>query len=1032
MLKKRLWTALLALMAVVGMAGGALAATGDATFSLTFSNPDNLQEEFHFLPEPNVHRQDLENGTWTRPTYNITPNGKGKYDVTINISETDFQSIYTDVPPNAATLYSNLNAVLTATKIGGFFTPTLKYGAAYNNSTMSIAVKETDGVDCEGYFLFSGTNGQSGTYTKNALTQAVSPMNPVDDEVEYGTVYLIFKSQTDANKGYYVPIKFIPYQTGIINLTTDEGNTLSSSNTNEFPEGALLIGGYSEPIKDGEYNAVKHVPHPESRLYPDAGLLADDDTQATDAIMTALKTELESDYALTLSIPKGGKTASLTSVRNISEEQGVVPGNLKYVENGVLKTIKFDNTGKVTGLKPGTTYYLQVNIQGPDGWVASGRTTYNNTNPWDASIYTNDYKQVYRVQLNVREDQAAVTLTAPTSAKVGEAAVFSFKATGSDGQLLPTASANYLTAKASIGSTAQTATVAMTSAGAGTVKVTPTTDGTLTVTLTLADRTTVTATGTVTVAVAGGGESGSGSGSGSGTTSGDKKPDEKPTDSGTTSGNKKPDEKPTDSGGTPVTPVKTAVTLTPATGATAPTVKAGAETTVTFTVSPDVAGKAEVKVADTSIATATAAYRTVSTAAASGGTVSVAVKGVKAGMTKATLTFTPTDSTRYTAPAAVTLNITVTASGSSSEPDGPTSDKDSDTEKKAEAILENLDTSTPGGAAMAEKLSNPEDKAAAVDAVEALERAGTDVSTLSSKDVEALVQNKKAEEADKEKEKSGSVSDPTVPAASELLDSATALSVSPKVVKPTPVTNEAVLADMKTGIENFTAEKDSGVDSSAVTAAKEGLQTADTIDIADAATSLTEQTKVVEDLFNMVSADLTKFGSNGVVIATVLPKMTPKASGFFPLSVNLRHLTPGRVLRFWLSPAAFTKKATGSVSVAEATEGQYFFLDENGVPTSVVTGDPAKMKLVVYLTAVQSASLAADQPVEGAFITVDGTPDDKTTLEEMTKSDSSGEGGEGGGNSDGPTSNKGSGGCDALSGGLALLALIPLFMRKRS
>ena len=76
-------------------------------------------------------------------------------------------------------------------------------------------------------------------------------------------------------------------------------------------------------------------------------------------------------------------------------------------------------------------------------------------------------------------------------------------------------------------------------------------------------------------------------------------------------------------------------------------------------MSPDVAGTAEVKVADTSIATATAAYRTVSTAAASGGKVSVTIKGVKAGMTKATLTFTPPDATRYTAPVAATLCPTV-------------------------------------------------------------------------------------------------------------------------------------------------------------------------------------------------------------------------------------------------------------------------------------------------------------------------------------------------------------------------------------
>ncbi|MBQ9526520.1 MAG: hypothetical protein IJR68_02820, partial [Fretibacterium sp.] len=59
MLKKRLWTALLALMAVVGMAGGALAATGDATIGFTFSNPADILD-INFLVDAGPYRTRLE------------------------------------------------------------------------------------------------------------------------------------------------------------------------------------------------------------------------------------------------------------------------------------------------------------------------------------------------------------------------------------------------------------------------------------------------------------------------------------------------------------------------------------------------------------------------------------------------------------------------------------------------------------------------------------------------------------------------------------------------------------------------------------------------------------------------------------------------------------------------------------------------------------------------------------------------------------------------------------------------------------
>ena len=99
-------------------------------------------------------------------------------------------------------------------------------------------------------------------------------------------------------------------------------------------------------------------------------------------------------------------------------------------------------------------------------------------------------------------------------------------------------------------------------------------------------------------------------------------------------------------------------------------------------------------------------------------------------------------------------------------------------------------------------------------------------------------------------------------------------------------------------------------------------------------------------------------------------------------------------------------------------EGDYvFFLDENGVPTATVSGDASKMTAVAYLT--------AGTTYEDAFITVDATEKDQETLTDL-KEKSNPNGGE-----NSPTSNKGSGGCDAGLGGVALLALTGLIARKR-
>ena len=106
-----------------------------------------------------------------------------------------------------------------------------------------------------------------------------------------------------------------------------------------------------------------------------------------------------------------------------------------------------------------------------------------------------------------------------------------------------------------------------------------------------------------------------------------------------------------------------------------------------------------------------------------------------------------------------------------------------------------------------------------------------------------------------------------------------------------------------------------------------------------------------------------------------------------------------------------------SVSVASGQEGDFFFLDENGVPTATVSGDASKMTAVAFLT--------ANVPYDSAFITADATEKDQETLTDLAEKANP----NGGENS--PTSNKGSGGCDAGLGGVALLALAGLVATKK-
>ncbi|MBQ9526430.1 MAG: SYNERG-CTERM sorting domain-containing protein, partial [Fretibacterium sp.] len=137
------------------------------------------------------------------------------------------------------------------------------------------------------------------------------------------------------------------------------------------------------------------------------------------------------------------------------------------------------------------------------------------------------------------------------------------------------------------------------------------------------------------------------------------------------------------------------------------------------------------------------------------------------------------------------------------------------------------------------------------------------------------------------------------------------------------------------------------------------------------------------------------------VPAAVLPKMKPIRTGIFCFKVTLDSSIPEDATLEWHPFPQETN--SGSVSTASVQ------LAVDGDKTAVF------MKNGQTITTVPS-----DHEVEVAAYMEAGV-----TYEPVIAAVTSS-------NPDSPTSNKGSGGCDALSSGLALLALIPLFMRKRS
>ncbi|MBQ9564212.1 MAG: hypothetical protein IJU98_01370 [Synergistaceae bacterium] len=427
-----------------------------------------------------------------------------------------------------------------------------------------------------------------------------------------------------------------------------------------------------------------------------------------------------------------------------------------------------------------------------------------------------------------------------------------------------------------------------------------------------------------------------------------------------------------------------ALALTPKTEEVS--VAVGSSKSKKFTLAPaGIKGEVEVDV-DEDIARARASY------SQSTGKVTVTIRGVWIGEDTAVVTFTPDKTAGWgTSSVKATIDIEVTPAEEETSPSGtPTGTPTTGTPVTGTPVT---GTPTPSGTPDMTP-TNPEDKT--------------------------------EEEIDAEREaESGAVEDTRIPAGTDLLDNSDtasealkkandALSVSPKVVKPEPLSESEmtqVLEKLKS-LSGTEADIPSDFKPEDVKPA-----TAENLSIGELPTSLSAQAQIIERLFALIGNLLTKMtaggAENGVVIATSLPTLTPKADGYFPMKVNLRNLTSGRRVRFWPSVAAFEAAANGSSVSLAVEEGSAFFLDKDGNPTTTVADNASEMTVVPYLRAGTTYS--------SAFITADATESDRVALETLAAETNK-------------TKGSGGGGCDALWGAglgtLALAAVLPAFLRK--
>ena len=299
-----------------------------------------------------------------------------------------------------------------------------------------------------------------------------------------------------------------------------------------------------------------------------------------------------------------------------------------------------------------------------------------------------------------------------------------------------------------------------------------------------------------------------------------------------------------------------------------------------------------------------------------------------------------------------------------------------------------------------------------------------DISKLTADEIKSAVENKADEMNDaKEEAQNNKVKDPTEPAGTDLIDkSDTAsdalkkanekLSVKPKVVEPTPL-SESDVQKVKDKLEGL-IDPDKLMPSSYLH-----------INTTEEDKDLSKQAERIENLFKLIAKALanvinTAFGKieavtaassasdKGLVIATLLPEMTVDADGYYPMEVNLRNLMPGRVLSFWPSADYLKQYAAGEVKKYDA-----YFLDENNEVVTKVSGNAAKMKVVPFLE--------KGKTYDTAFIAVNATTDDLAALEAYNSTVSP----------DVKPSSNPSGGCDSGFGALALAVVLPAMLRKR-
>jgi len=325
----------------------------------------------------------------------------------------------------------------------------------------------------------------------------------------------------------------------------------------------------------------------------------------------------------------------------------------------------------------------------------------------------------------------------------------------------------------------------------------------------------------------------------------------------------------------------------------------------------------------------------------------------------------------------------------------------------------------------------------AIDAAkEALENAGV-TKQLSAEEAAALVQNQKEIAAEKTTEAvNNKVAETTVPAASDLLSDTPLsnldnLSAAPKATEPGRPTAE----EQNQIVNNLNASNLNNVDSESKADIPEDFDpseiqeaTEENLTIDALTDSLADQAEIIQDLFNAIKAYLTKVANttHGVTLATGMPTLRPHSTGYFPMNMNMRNLVPGQRVRFWSSPqaleAATNENSSGqkamknSVSLAADNdkEGSAFFLDSNGNPTTVVSEDASKMKVVPYLV--------AGEVYDSAFITVDATEEDQKAIEALAAQETT---------TAKNSSSSSSGGCDTGFGAAALLAAAFLLKKKR-